>query len=77
MSEAKVMTPKPPICTEKISTTCPKIVQWSVVFTTEMPQVDRAETAVKNAVENVLFFPGWVAMGRHSNEVEMVISATK
>ena len=77
MSEAKVMTPKPPICTEKISTTCPKIVQWSVVFTTEMPQVERAETAVKNAVENEVFLPGWVAIGRHSNEVETVMSARK
>ena len=71
------MTPKPPICTEKISTTCPKIVQWSVVFTTEMPQVERAETAVKNAVENEVFLPGWVAIGRHSNEVETVMSARK
>ena len=48
--------------------------EQALLVTTEMPQVERAETAVKNAVENEVFLPGWVAIGRHSNEVETVMS---
>ena len=54
MSEANVMTPKPPICTEKMSTAWPKADQCVVELTMEMPHVEYAEIAVKNAVVNVV-----------------------
>lgn len=48
------MTPKPPICTDTSSTTWPNAVQCVVAFTMEMPHVDSADTAVKNAVEKLV-----------------------
>ena len=48
------MTPRPPICTAKMSTPWPKAVQCVVELTMEMPHVEMADTAVKNAVVNVV-----------------------
>ena len=48
------MTPRPPICTAKMSTPWPKVVQCVVELTMEIPHVEMADTAVKNAVVNVV-----------------------
>ena len=77
MSEAKVMTPRPPICTEMMSTAWPNMDQWLVVFTIEMPHVDNALTAVKNAVENDVDCPSCVEMGNSSSDVDRHTSTTK
>ena len=77
MSEAKVMTPRPPICTEKISTAWPKVVQCVVELTMEMPQVEIAETAVKNAVVKSVVSPRGVEIGVRSRLVEIATSSRK
>ena len=77
MSEANVMTPKPPICTEKMSTAWPKADQCVVELTMEMPHVEIAEIAVKNAVVNVVVSSFGVAMGVISNVVDNAASVRK
>ena len=52
--EVKVITPSPPNWMENRMTNWPNIDQYSPVFTTGMPQVDRAETAVKNDTGKLL-----------------------
>ena len=71
------MTPRPPICTAMMSTAWPNMDQWLVVFTIEMPHVDSALTAVKNAVENDVDWPSCVEMGRSSSDVDRLTSTTK
>ena len=61
------MTPRPPICTAKMSTPWPKVVQCVVELTMEIPHVEMADTAVKNAVVNVVVSSFGVAMGVISN----------
>ena len=70
MSEANVMTPKPPICTEKMSTAWPKADQCVVELTMEMPHVEIAEIAVKNAVVNVVCSSFGVAAGVSRSSVD-------
>lgn len=77
IKEANVMTPRPPICTAKMSTPWPKVVQCVVELTMEMPHVEMADTAVKNAVVNVVISSFGVAMGVISNVVDNVASVRK
>ena len=75
--EAKVMTPRPPICTDTSSTAWPKVVQCVVELTIEMPQVDSAETAVNSAVENEVVSVFGVEGGSSSMVVETTTSSRK
>ena len=59
------MTPRPPICTAKMSTPWPKVVQCVVELTMEIPHVEMADTAVKNAVVNVVVSSFRRGNGRH------------
>ena len=68
------MTPRPPICTAKMSTPWPKVVQCVVELTMEIPHVEMADTAVKNAVVNVVVSSFGVAMGVISNVVDNAAS---
>ena len=77
IKEANVMTPRPPICTAKMSTPWPKVVQCVVELTMEIPHVEMADTAVKNAVVNVVISSFGVAMGVISNVVDNVASVRK
>ena len=71
------MTPRPPNWMENRTTTWPNIDQYSPVFTTGMPQVDRAETAVKNAIGKLVKMMSDVEIGSSSKPVTMMISAPK
>ena len=62
---------------ENRTTTWPNIDQYSPVFTTGMPQVDRAETAVKNATGKLVKMMSDVEIGSSSKPVTMMISAPK
>ena len=77
IKEANVMTPRPPICTAKMSTPWPKVVQCVVELTMEIPHVEMADTAVKNAVVNVVVSSFGVAMGVISNVVDNAASVRK
>lgn len=71
------MTPKPPICTDTSSTTWPNVVQCVVAFTMEMPHVDSADTAVKNAVEKLVGSSSCEETGSSNRLVDRATSSRK
>ena len=68
------MTPRPPICTAKMSTPWPKVVQCVVELTMEIPHVDMADSAVKYAGGIVVGSSFGVAMGVICNVVDNAAS---